>query len=357
MPIVAERFHFVVGVDTHARNHVYAIVAASSGELVETRDFPTTAPGMKRALGWVCRRAGDSRKDILWVIEGAASYGALLTGQVASAGFDVAEAPTTDARTRHGIGKSDPLDAARIAGAVRGIDIGRLRRPRLDSGVRAALRTLLTARESMTGERTRAVNALTALLRVHDLDIDARKPLTATQITTAARWHRRDETIENDTARMEAIRLARRIGALETELAANKTRLTELVEISQAATLLTKPGIGPVGAATFLAAYSHDGRVHSEAAFASMAGVNPIPASSGNTVRHRLNRGGDRRLNRMLHIVALTRMTHDAPTRAYVEKRTAEGKTPREIRRVIKRYLARQIYRTLNTTKPAQTIT
>jgi transposase len=216
---------------------------------------------------------------------------------------------------------------------------------------------VLAARESMTGERTRAVNALTALLRVHDMGIDARKPLTAEQIGVVARWHRRDEPIEQDTARVEAVRLARRIGALDVELTANKARIAELVEISQSATLLAKPGIGPVAAATFLAAYSHHGRLHSEAAFASMAGANPIPASSGNTIRYRLNRGGDRRVNHMLHIVAMVRMAYDPPTKAYVAKRRAEGKTTREIRRILKRYLARQIYRLLNTTKPTPNLT
>ncbi|MFR9773768.1 transposase, partial [Nocardia sp. SC052] len=96
--------------------------------------------------------------------------------------------------------------------------------------------------------------------------------------------------------------------------------------------------------------WSHHGRIRSEAAFACLAGVNPIPASSGNTVRHRLNRGGDRRLNRALHMATITRMIHDPTTREYVERRRAEGRTTKEIRRCLKRYLARQIYRHLNAT-------
>ena len=99
-----------------------------------------------------------------------------------------------------------------------------------------------------------------------------------------------------------------------------------------------------------LTAWSHLGRIRSESAFASLAGVNPIPASSGNTVRHRINRGGDRRLNRALHMAVVTRMRMDPRTRAYVERRTAEGRTIREIRRCLKRYLAREIYRRLNST-------
>lgn len=347
MSIVAQSFRFVVGVDTHARNHVYAIIAAATGEHVETRQFPTTSAGLKRAISWARRRTG-AVAETLWVIEGIASYGALLAGAAAAGGYQVAEAPAMDTRARHGIGKSDPLDAQRMAAAVLGLDVAKLRRPRLDNGVRAALQVLLTARDAMTGERTRAINALTALLRVHDLGIDARKPLTPAQIDEAAHWRARKEPLADTTARAEAIRLAVRIHALDGEIADNTTRMRQLVEISQAAPLLDKIGIGPVAAATCLTAWSHPGRVRSEAAFASLAGVNPIPASSGNTARHRLNRGGDRRLNRVLYFVAITRMTHDPETKAYVAKRRAEGKTVKEIRRIIKRYLARQIYRTLN---------
>lgn len=126
--------------------------------------------------------------------------------------------------------------------------------------------------------------------------------------------------------------------------------MIELVHQSPARGLLDQPGIGPVTAAVALAAWSHHGRLRSEAAFASLAGVNPIPASSGSTVRHRINRGGDRRLNRALHLAVVTRMRMDPVTRAYVERRITEGRTLREIRRCLKRYLARQIYRHLNAT-------
>jgi transposase len=138
-----------------------------------------------------------------------------------------------------------------------------------------------------------------------------------------------------------------RVLELDDQLRTNDKQLAELVQISEAAPLLQEKGFGPVTAATCLTAWSHEGRLRNEAVYACLAGVNPIPASSGNTVR-RLNRGGDRSLNRALHMVALTKMTHDAETRRYVEKRRAEGRTDREIRRCIKRYLARRVYRTLN---------
>lgn len=233
------------------------------------------------------------------------------------------------------------------------LDTTELRHPRADDGVRAALRVLVTAREHMSDERTACVNALTALLRVVDLGIDARKPLTGEQIHQAAAWRTRAQELTIDiataTARAEAIRLAKRIRTLDDELAANQAQMRTLIQSSKAAPLLDKTGIGPVTAAVAYATWSHPGRVRNEAAFACLAGVNPIPASSGNTTRHRLNRGGDRRLNRVLHMATVTRMTHDPETRAYVAKRRAQGRTTKEIRRCLKRYLARQIYRTLNT--------
>jgi len=351
MTIVAHSHPFVVGVDTHARNHVYAIIAAGTSELLETRDFPTTSAGISRAIAWVARRT-EADLATLWVIEGAASYGAVLTGAVAASGYPVVEAARVDARTRYGTGKSDQLDAQRIATGVLSLDAQQLRRPRLNDGIRAALRVLVAARDSMTTARTRAVNALTALLRVNYLGLDVRKPLTGTQILEVCRWRVREEALAASVARSEAIRLAKHITELDADIKANSTRITELVHISEAAPLLQETGFGPVTAAVCLTVWSHPGRIRSEAAFASLAGVNPIPASSGNTVRHRLNRGGDRSLNRALHVVALTRMTFDPETIEYVAKRQAEGRTKKEIRRCVKRYLARRIYRTLNATNP-----
>lgn len=352
MSIIAQLFAFVVGVDTHACNHVYAVICAATGRHLGTRDFPTTTAGIKRAMTWVGRHTGGDLST-LWVIEGAASYGAILAGAVTGLGYEVVEAPWMNPKAHHGLGKSDPLDAERIGTAVLNLNEEQLRRPRLGDGVRAALRVLVSARESMTKERTKAVNTLTALLRVSDLGIDARKPLSTVQITTVSAWRTRKEEIAQSVARAEAVRLARRIVELTEDLKTNNTQLTELVKVSPAAPLLEETGIGPVAAAVCLTAWSHHGRVRSQAAFAALAGVSPIPASSGNTVRHRLNRGGDRKMNKALHMVALTRMTHDPETKTYVEKRTAEGRTTKEIRRIIKRYLARKIYRILNNQEPA----
>jgi hypothetical protein len=130
----------------------------------KTGGFPATGAGINRAIAWVARRT-EADLATLWVIEGAASYGAVLVGAVAAAGYQVAEVTRMDALPRRGVGKSDPLDAHRIASAVLSLEEDKLRRPRLNEGVRAALRVLVTARHSMTTDRTRTVNALTALLR------------------------------------------------------------------------------------------------------------------------------------------------------------------------------------------------
>jgi hypothetical protein len=353
--IVAHAHPFVVGVDTHARNHVYAILDAANGALLDTQSFPTTAAGINRAIKWVARRT-HADADTLWVVEGAASYGAILAGTVATHGFPVAEAPLMDAKKNRGVGKSDALDAHRIAMAVLPLPVEKLRRPRLNDGIRQGLRILVTARESMTKDRTRTVNALNALVRGNDLGVDARRKLTPAQIEEISRWREREEELALGISRAEAVRLAKHILGLNEQLKTNEKQLDELVKVSEAAPLLEETGFQAVTAAKCLVAWSHEGRIRSEASFACLAGVNPIPASSGNTVRHRLNRGGDRRLNSALHMAAVTRMTHDVETCGYVEKRRAEGKTTKEIRRCLKRYLARRVFRVLNAAAPAQQV-
>ena len=332
--IVAHAYPFVIGVDAHARSHALAVLASPTGELLDETQFPATVAGLQRAVSWVARRTGGDLA-VLWVIEGVGTYGARLARAANDAGYAVAEAGRMSARANRGVGKSDPLDARRIAQSVLAVDVAMLRRPRADDGVRAAVRVLIASRDHISTERTSAANALTALIRVADLGIDARRPLTAAQITAMAAWRARDEDLATAVARKEAGRLAKRVIAADRELAANTKQMTDLLNASPARVLLDQPGIGPVTAAVALAAWSHPGRVRSEAAFASLAGVNPIPASSGNTVRHRINRGGDRRLNRALHMAAVTRIRMDPRTRAYVERRTAEGRTPREIRRCL----------------------
>jgi transposase len=344
MSIVSEQYELVIGVDTHAANHALSVVTAATGAAVEGASFPASAAGLDRARTWITRRAGE--RATLVVIEGIGSYGAGLAERLLEAGLPVVEPSAMAAADRRGIGKTDELDAVRIAKSVLSVDVSRLRRPRAD-GPRVAMRVLVIAREQMTSERTRTINALTALVRTVDLGIDARKPLTGKQIEAMAAWRTRpSDDVTARTCRVEAVRMATRIRALDIELRDNRKALDALIETT-APELTATPGVGAVVAASVLIAWSHPGRVRSEAAFAALAGTCPIPASSGNTVRHRLNRGGDRRLNRALTTVVIVRMRIDLATRAYVARRRAEGRTTKEIMRSLKRYVTRQLFRIL----------
>src|SRR5699024_8990991 len=204
MPIVAHSHPFIVGVDTHARKHVYSVLIANTGAVIDTKDFPATAAGMNRAQAWVARRT-EADADTLWVIEGAASYGAILSSTVAAHGYLVVEAPRMDAKQQYGVGKSDALDAHRIAAVALPLPVAKLRRPRLNDGVRQAIQLLVTARQSMTKDRTRSVNALTALVRSKDLGMDARRALSKANIAEIARWRTRNEELALSVARAEAV--------------------------------------------------------------------------------------------------------------------------------------------------------
>jgi transposase len=350
MPIVAEQYRFVVGVDTHAATHTFAVIEATTGRLVTHDTFPTSTAGLTRAVSWIARHTGGDVEATLVAAEGTGSYGAVLADRLAAAGYRVVEAPTPSARRLRGAGKTDTLDAITAARSSVIMRLDRLRDRRAGE-LQTALQVLTVAREQMNADRLRSINALTALLRSHELGIDARRPLTHAQITITAGWRHRDEPLGSRVARADAVRHAKRILQLDTELAENRAELTDLVT-DAAPTLLTMTGIGAVTAAVILTVWSHPGRIRSEAALAQIAGTCPIPASSGNTTRHRLNRGGDRQLNRAINTIALTRMRMDPTTRAYVERRTSEGRTRREIARSLKRYITRQIHRTLTENPP-----
>jgi transposase len=159
---------------------------------------------------------------------------------------------------------------------------------------------------------------------------------------------------EDAVRRAEIRRLSAALREAERQLRDNRKQLRTLVD-DLAPGLTDRYGIGPVSAAQAVISFSHPGRCRNEAAFAALAGTNPLPASSGNTTRHRLNRGGDRALNRAVHTIALTRIRSCPRTRAYAQRRSAEGKTTREIRRCVKRYIARELYRALTQTMSTQT--
>jgi transposase len=206
------------------------------------------------------------------------------------------------------------------------------------------------ARQEITAARTAQASRLCALLLAGD-DADrqaARGALTQRTLTGLAgrmvpAGARRDHAIRQ----AEIARLALALGQARRQLTGNRAQLLAIVA-DIAPGLTSRYGVGSVSAAQAIVSFSHPGRCRSEAAFAALGGTSPIPASSGRTVRHRLNRGGVRALNRAIHAIALVRMRSCARTRAYVARRTAEGKTPREIRRCLKRYIARELYRQLN---------
>lgn len=345
MSIVAENYQYVIGVDTHAKTHTYAVITAATGAIIDTATFPTTAPGMARAITWIGRRTAG---ECLAAVEGTSSYGATLTRALSAAGMLVCEVKPPKRQARDGHGKTDQIDAVTAARTALGSDTTSLILPRAD-GLRSALRVLLVARHSIDTQRTSDRNALTALLRIIDLGLDVRAPLTNAQVDTIAAWRdRANDDTATRVARSEACRLATAIRHRTGELEANHAALAKHVD-ELAPGIQDIRGVGPFTAAIILTAYSHRGRIRSEAAFASLAGVSPLPASSGNTTRHRLNRHGDRQLNRAIHIIARTRMNTDPNTQVYVERRTSEGKTRREIQRCLKRFIARSIYRSLAT--------
>lgn len=347
MSIVAEKFSFVVGIDTHAKTHTFAIINTTTGEEIANETFPVTVPGGKRALSWIQRRSQGTKENILLTMEGTGSYGAKFRHQATEAGFQVTEAPFPHRRLGRLRGKSDAIDAARAARATMGIPLEKVRVPRAGE-VQLALRVLTTARESMSRERTAAINSLTALLRAVELGFDARKALSVTQINAVAAWREREENFSVQISRREAVRLAGRIVTLTDQLKQNHSELQRLVK-AEHPELLDVFGVGPVIAAIILTAWSHPGRVRSEAAFAALAGTCPVPASSGSTTRFRLNHGGDRQLNKALYTIALIRMHWDQTTKDYVAKRTSQGRTKKEIIRSLKRYITRQLFRTLKT--------
>jgi len=200
---------------------------------------------------------------------------------------------------------------------------------------------LLVARQELTAAATGQAGRLRALLLAGD-DTDRR----AARKTLAGRELPAHASREQAVRQAEIRRLALALGAGRRQLKDNHQQLLAIVE-DIAPGLTSRYGVGPVSGAQAIVSFSHPGRCRSEAAFAALGGTSPIPASSGQTVRHRLNRGGDRALNRAIHAIALTRIRSCARTRAYVARRTAEGKTPREIRRCLKRYIARELYRQL----------
>ncbi|MFI5833540.1 IS110 family transposase [Micromonospora sp. NPDC051300] len=348
---LADRVDAVVGVDTHTDTHTAAVLTAVGTVLAEIT-VPATDEGAGVLLAWAVRQTtglGTGRRA--WALDGARSHGVGLLRVLRAAGEDVLEAPKpATGRHRRG-GKSDALDAVHAARGMLAAD--HVATPRTD-GDREALRLLHVCRRHYSDTRTATINLFKSVILTADDDLRTQmrglstlrqvQHATTLTLTTSGSGSGLDRL-----RRTQLAALAEQILGLNQLLKANLTDIRTLVD-KLCPTLLQQPGIGPVTAAIALSAWSHPGRFRNEAAFASLAGVNPIPASSGRITRHRLNRGGDRTLNAALHTIAKTRQRCHQPTKDYTNRRTTEGRTPAEITRSLKRYIARQIWRTLEAT-------
>ena len=349
--MLADLVEFVVGVDTHKRRHTAALVAANGG-LVDSLEVPATAAGYRQLLNWV---EGQGNAPRAWAIEGTSSYGAGLTSHLQERSEWVIEVdcPKRPAR-RKGSAKSDPIDAVRAAREALSKDVFASPRQR---GQRESLRALQTTREGAVNARTKSLNQLHALVvTAPEVLRGTLRGLSSTELVRHCARLRRPSRgdVELDTYVGLLRGIARRALALEAEAKVYYQQIDQLTQ-TMASELRDELGVGPISAAQILISWSHPGRVRSEAAFASLAGVAPIEASSGQHTRHRLNPGGDRQLNRALHNVANNRMRHHQETREYVERRTREGKAEREIRRCLKRYLARYFFKLLERAAAEQT--
>jgi len=331
------------GVDTHGQTH-HGAALDPVGRQLGDREFPTTPAGYRALLSWLQGYGHLERVGV----EGTGTYGAGLTRQLRAAGVTVVEVDRPDRKARRAKGKSDPLDAysaARAALARKATGV-----PKAQDGRVEAVRILRVARSSAVKARSQATNQLKALLVTAPVDLreQLRHLTTTTLVAACARLRPTGDIADPEQATKTALRrLARRHQHLSEEITGADTDLRTLVAAA-AARLLALPGVGPeVAGQILVTAGDNPDRLRSEAAFAHLCGVAPIPASSGRTHRHRLNRGGDRGANNALYIVVLGRLRYDSRTRAYAARRTTEGLSKPEIIRCLKRYVARELFTAL----------
>ena len=349
--MLADELDYVVGVDTHRDEHVLAVITAPAGAVVAGVAVRADGRGYRATLSFAARYAPGRRA---WAIEGTGSYGAGLTRYLAERGETVLEVSRTPRAERRLRGKDDALDAARTARAALASDTVAL--PRAGAR-REALRLLLTTRRSAVDVRREALSQLRGVIvTAPDRLRDELRGLPAKKLLERCSRLRRSSSADADelATRLVLRSLARRIAAATLEADQLERELLGHVR-ALAPALLDEPGVGPVVAAQLIVAWSHPGRLRSEACFARLAGVAPVPATSGQTRRHRLSRGGDCQLNRALHTIVLHRRQHDQTTKDYIAKRIAEGKSRRDATRLLKRYLARHFYRLLQNQEPLMT--
>lgn len=334
------------GVDCHQRTH-HAAALDHAGRLLGDAEFPATQGGYQALLAWL-----QTFGTIVAVgVESTGAYGAGLTRSLRAAGVTVVEVNQPHPHTRSRRGKTDAVDAEAAARKVISGEATVI--PKDTTGAVEAIRQLQVARHSAVKARSAALCQLGELLTtapaaVRETVTRQRKTLEG-QATVCARL-RPDMTRLDDpgqAARFALRGVAQRIVALRREIAAYDTHLDALIaDVAPATSALL--GVGTHHTAQLLVTAGQNiDRLHSDGAFAHLCGADPIPASSGKTIRHRLNPGGDRDANRALHMIAVVRLRYCERTRAYAERRRAEGKTNKEILRCLKRYIARQVYRTL----------
>jgi transposase len=342
--LCAGQVDVVIGVDTHRDTNTAAVVHAATGEVLGELQCTTDALGYKRVLAFAEKYPGRR----VWAIEGTGSFGAGLTTFLLERGQWVVEIDPPARSARRNGAKSDELDAVRAARQA--LSRQHLAAPRA-RGDREAMRVLLAARAGAVVARTKAIGQIKALIvnAPEALRDQLRRGTTDQQLDRCSRLRTLPTHSIEHRATVRAIRsVARRALFLEAEAAEHESALEDLVATA-CPELLDLPGVGVITAAQFLVSWSRSGRIRNEAAFAALAGVAPTPASSGHTTRYRLNYFGDRQLNHALHTVALSRLQHHQNTKAYAARRIGEGKSPREIKRCLKRAIARKIYRVLET--------
>lgn len=341
--MLADEVDVVIGVDTHRDAHALAALMAATGVVVHATTIRASARGYASALAEVERCAPGARA---WAVEASGGYGAGLVRARLARGERVIEIDRPERRAERRRAKSDALDAVRAARTA--LARTRLATPRAGAA-REALRVSMVARSGAVAARTQALRQLKALIITAPDELRARLRrldgmTLLSRCATLRRTRSGDPALQATVAALRA--LARRALAAAGEASQHERDIAAWVR-AICPQLLAEPGVGPICAAQLLISWSHPGRCPAESSFARLAGVAPIPASSGQVVRHRLDRGGDRRLNRALHTIVLCRRQRHAPTRAYIARRTQEGKSTREAVRCLKRYVARHPFRML----------
>lgn len=335
----------VGGVDCHSEFHHAVALDGKGCKLGEFR-FAATGSGCREAVGWLL---GLGAVDAVGV-ESSGSYGAELSRVLSKAGICVVEVNRPHAHVRHRRGKSDAVDAEAAARKVLAGETTAV--PKDTSGVVEALRQLKVARGGALKARAAALVQLRDVLVTAPAGLRETLSERKTLRGRAALCRRLRPDLNSLTEPVEAAKfslrsLSRRIAALDEEIAQLDRQLEPMVRQAAPRTV----GLFGVGIAhtsqMLVTAGQNINRIRSEGAFAHLCGADPIPASSGKTVRHRLNPGGDRDANSTLHMIAVVRLRHCERTRAYATRRLEEGLSKREVIRCLKRYIAREIYKSL----------